>query len=230
MKAADFLARIQQQLATAEAPTPHPGLYTAPVRTLSEDLLGEFTARLTAVGGHAYCAEDPLQARLQCRDIIETLLARGFSLERAALSGHTLLQDLELDGLLRRMGLSVGFFTGSQLLDPVPNTDSAFELETADIGVTGVEYALASSGTLVVAASSYHPRAVSLLPPVHLAIVQRAQLLKDLAALARRIAQDAPTLLPSGLALITGPSRTADIEQTLSIGVHGPAEVHVVFV
>jgi L-lactate dehydrogenase complex protein LldG len=100
-------------------------------------------------------------------------------------------------------------------------------MQDADLGLTGVEYAVAASGTIVVAASPIHPRSASLLPLIHVAVVRRDQLLPDLAALADRIRQDYPERLSSGLALITGPSRTADIEQTLSIGVHGPGELHV---
>ena len=83
---------------------------------------------------------------------------------------------------------------------------------------------------MVMAASPDHPRSASLLPLVHIAVISQDQLLPDLAALADKLHQDFPERPSSGLALITGPSRTADIEQTLSIGVHGPGELHVLLI
>ncbi|MCA9978936.1 MAG: lactate utilization protein, partial [Anaerolineales bacterium] len=106
----------------------------------------------------------------------------------------------------------------------------SFRVQDADVGLTGVEYAIASSGTIVMAASPQHPRSASLLPPVHIAIVRQNQLLPDLAALSEQLKRDFPERPSSGLALITGPSRTADIEQTLSIGVHGPGELHILMI
>ena len=67
---------------------------------------------------------------------------------------------------------------------------------------------------------------VSLLPPVHVAVIRPAQLLPSLAEAIRRVGQAKE--LPSSLVLITGPSRSADIENDLSIGVHGPGSVHAV--
>ena len=107
---------------------------------------------------------------------------------------------------------------------------ASFRVQDADLGLTGVEYAVASSGTIVMAASPHHPRSASLLPPVHIAVVKQGQLLPDLAALAEKLRYDHGERPSSGLALITGPSRTGDIEQTLSIGVHGPGELHVLMI
>lgn len=101
----------------------------------------------------------------------------------------------------------------------------------AGIGVSGVDYALADTGTLVLLTGTGKARSISLLPPVHIAIVKPDQIvsgLDDLFALLRFERKDKQ--LTSAVTFITGPSRTADIELTLVIGVHGPQELHVVVV
>ena len=103
--------------------------------------------------------------------------------------------------------------------------------ERADIGITGVDYAIAETGTCVLIPSAEVSRVVSLLPPVHIAIVNRGQVLPsldELFTLRRRDFLDGK--LGSYMNLITGPSRSADIEYTLVTGVHGPGEVHMVLV
>jgi L-lactate dehydrogenase complex protein LldG len=143
------------------------------------------------------------------------------------LSGHSILDELALEGLLHRLGLAVATATGEESASPERFKEIA---AAADLGVTGVEYAVAASGTLAVAAAPGRPRSVSLLPSLCVAFMRPDQLLPDLATLAEALRRDYPAGMPSGLALVTGPSRTADIEQTLSIGVHGPGEVHVIVV
>ena len=76
----------------------------------------------------------------------------------------------------------------------------------------------------MLAASPEEPRANSLLPCVHVSLAPRGRILPGLAELFAALGAD----LPSALAIVTGPSRSADIEQILAIGVHGPGEVHVV--
>lgn len=98
----------------------------------------------------------------------------------------------------------------------------------ADLGISSADYALADTGTLVMISSAKEARMVSLLPPVHLAIVPRERLLSGLDDLFTILPQ--PAEQTSSMVLITGPSRTADIEQILVRGVHGPGEIHVVIV
>ncbi|UCH24745.1 MAG: LUD domain-containing protein [Trueperaceae bacterium] len=92
----------------------------------------------------------------------------------------------------------------------------------AEIGVTGVLCAIAETGTLVL--SSEAGRFASLLPMRHLALVREEQLVPTMAEALAKYGDE----LPSAWVQATGPSRTADIELTLSIGVHGPGVVHVV--
>ncbi len=93
-----------------------------------------------------------------------------------------------------------------------------------DAGVSDAIYGLADSGSVVLASSPEEPRARSLLPAVHLSRLREELILPGLAELFEALGLD----LPSSLAIVTGPSRSADIEQRLVVGVHGPGEVHVV--
>ncbi|MBI4638314.1 MAG: lactate utilization protein [Candidatus Rokubacteria bacterium] len=104
----------------------------------------------------------------------------------------------------------------------------------ADLGLTGVDLAVAETGTLVLRSGAGRPRSTSLLPPYHVAVFDRGALvdsLHQLGILLEAWHEGAP---PAGdgamISFITGPSRTADIELTLTRGVHGPREVHAVFV
>jgi len=99
---------------------------------------------------------------------------------------------------------------------------------TADVGITSVDYALADTGTLVMLSSPREARMISLLPPAHIAVVPRAHILTGLDELFSLLPNPAET--SSSMVLITGPSRTADIEQILVRGVHGPGQLSVVVV
>ena len=91
-------------------------------------------------------------------------------------------------------------------------------------GVSEAEYGLADTGSVVLAASPDEPRARSLLPAVQVTLLREDRILPGLEELFEAIGGR----LPSALAIVTGPSRSADIEQRLTVGVHGPGEVHVV--
>ena len=90
--------------------------------------------------------------------------------------------------------------------------------------VSEASHGLADTGSVVLAATRDEPRARSLLPDVHITRLHADRIVPGLAELFAALGSE----LPSALAIITGPSRSADIEQKLTIGVHGPGEVHVV--
>jgi L-lactate dehydrogenase complex protein LldG len=96
-------------------------------------------------------------------------------------------------------------------------------LEGAEI--SHAAYALADTGSVVLL-SSDEPRARSLLPWTHVTIVREETIVAGLEELFEALGTD----LPSSIAIVTGPSRSADIEQKLVVGVHGPGEVHVAIV
>jgi L-lactate dehydrogenase complex protein LldG len=104
----------------------------------------------------------------------------------------------------------------------------------ADLGVTGADLAVAETGTLVLVAAAGRPRSTSLLPPCHVALFDRAALVESLeqVGIALEAWHEGPPPAGRGavISFITGPSRTADIELTLTRGVHGPREIHAIFV
>jgi len=98
---------------------------------------------------------------------------------------------------------------------------------SADIGITSANYAIAETGSLAVGAKPGQERLASLLPPVHVAVITRTQIVPDLIDAFRSLEGQ---VLPSNLALITGPSKTGDIELQLTTGVHGPGNWHIVVI
>lgn len=97
---------------------------------------------------------------------------------------------------------------------------------SAQAGLTGALAGIAESGSLLIAGDGRHPLTASLLPPLHIAILPKSMLVTTLEE-----ALAIPEIRTAAAAvLITGPSRTADIEMTLTIGVHGPGEEHVFLV
>jgi len=96
----------------------------------------------------------------------------------------------------------------------------------ADLGVTSATFAIATTGTLVQESSAAGGRTASLLPRVHLAIVPARRIVASTAEVLRGLG--VAGRLPSNLVLITGPSRSGDIEQIIALGVHGPIAVEVV--
>ncbi len=111
--------------------------------------------------------------------------------------------------------------TGEQYLPGIQTTYGPDP--TVRVGVTGALVGIAESGSLVLAGGAGSPLTASLLPDIHVAVLRVSDLVPTLAeALARPEIRQAPAAV-----VITGPSRTADIEMTLTIGVHGPRELHV---
>jgi L-lactate utilization protein LutC len=120
------------------------------------------------------------------------------------------------------MSLADQFAANAEVAGFVVHRGEPPEIDGA--GVSRAVYALADTGSVVLAASPEEPRAASLLPDVHVTLVPAEVILAGLEELFAVVGDD----LPSSLAIVTGPSRSADIEQLLTVGVHGPGEVHVV--
>jgi L-lactate utilization protein LutC len=99
----------------------------------------------------------------------------------------------------------------------------------AHVGVTSAEYGIAETGTLVLLSGASQQRLISLLPPVHVCLLNPSRIEARMGDLLSRVSAafgPGPTP-PRAVTFITGPSCTADIEQTLVRGMHGPRELHV---
>ena len=178
----------------------------------SRSLVEIFSENLEAVGGHTVVA-------LNDNDVV------------AAVTG--IISDLQKTPLrARRIALSdapaLNRFTPQIAVDvdEITTSPSAAELFDYDVGISTAQAGIAETGTLVLESESERHRLVSLVPPVHIAIVDAADIcltLGEALAAVGRGSELSPTIT-----LITGPSRTADIELTLAIGIHGPQELYVI--
>lgn len=97
-----------------------------------------------------------------------------------------------------------------------------------DVGVTGALAGLAESGSLVLSHGPGRPRMASLIPEIHVALLETGRIARDLAHWAHEYPES--VVDTTNLVFVTGPSRTGDIEQELNLGVHGPRTVHIVIV
>ena len=112
--------------------------------------------------------------------------------------------------------------------EPQARQKALAALAQAGVGITGCSAALADTGSLVLESRRGQGRMASLLPPVHIALLTAAQIYPDMQSFLR--AQPQAGARSSNLVFITGPSRSADIEQTLTVGVHGPGALHIVLI
>lgn len=113
---------------------------------------------------------------------------------------------------------------------PVIHTDEGYDvdaLESCDVGISGCDVLVAQTGTVVVTNRSAGGRALSVLPPHHVVVATRDQLVRDLTAAFARVQETYGANYPSMVSFITGPSRTGDIERILVLGAHGPKKLTV---
>lgn len=221
-----ILATIQRSLAAAHLPgaratlPPRTGIST-PADTAT--LVDSFTRELTTVRGRVHRPQTAEQA-------IETVI----KLLREA-GGDEILawadEALPIAGLGEAIGRA-GFKALDAAVPAAARAEGRREKQTqlsrASAGVTGALAGLADTGSIVVTSSPKRPRLASLLPPTHIALLPVDRLYPDLPAFLARH----PDLTQHGsnAVIITGPSRTADIELTPVYGVHGPKILHVVIV
>lgn len=173
-----------------------------------EDRIRAFRAALEPLTGKVYEAGSKAEAR----EIVDGL-TRG---KRAVASAAGILGECGITGLEQ---------VTSRFADAAAMRAA---LAVTDFGITGADYALADTGTLAMVSSPEEARLVSLLPPVHIAVLRKERLLSGLDELLTVMPR--PAEQTSSMVLITGPSRTADIEMFLVRGVHGPGAIHVILV
>jgi L-lactate dehydrogenase complex protein LldG len=183
-----------------------------------DSLIQQFEAELAAVGGLWHRASNAASA---CECILR--IAAAHKARKAIAWDVALIGDIGLASSFVEAGVEVVTRSSGVASATVQAAD-------ADIGITAADYALADTGTLVLRSGAGRARAVSLLPPVHIALLKTDQIVSGLDDLFPLLAGDGVSGggPDSALTFITGPSRTADIELTMVIGVHGPQELHVI--
>lgn len=102
--------------------------------------------------------------------------------------------------------------------------------ESDMVGITGAFCAIAETGTLMTVSGPGTAATVSLLPETHIAVVQASRIVRAMEEAWQLLRNEYPVALPRAVNFISGPSRSGDIEQTVTIGVHGPYRVHIVLV
>jgi len=186
-------------------PLPADAAAGAPRTMPDDDLVARFAARLLAVGGEfldpGHNAADAIAERLAAQAVRTVALGGGDELRAVAAA-------------LQRRGIVC-----------LPPTAVPADLFAADAGVTMAQWGIAETGTIVLDADAATARAASLVPPLHVALLPRSRVLPDLDAALAVL----PQPVPHAVTLVTGPSRTADIELQLVVGVHGPRALIVVF-
>ncbi|MBN4064202.1 lactate utilization protein [Dehalococcoides mccartyi] len=144
-------------------------------------------------------------------------------------SNHEVLDQINVDAAVTSTGATIGTTEHSGDLSREMVENSKTDAFSADIGITGVDYAIAETGTVVLHPRNGLSRLVSLAPPTHIAVLRPGEVLDSLDEL---FAMERNDLFKGELAgsmnLISGPSKTADIEGTTVTGIHGPLEVHLI--
>jgi L-lactate dehydrogenase complex protein LldG len=165
-------------------------------------------------------------------DVIEAIARQREA--RRAIAWHPAALGIDWSGALAARGIQAEAMPAAGVGSPAERRALRHRIAMADLGVTGVDLAIAETGSLVLLSGSGRPRSTSLLPPYHVAVFDREALVESLAQVGVFLEawhDGAPEGWRGGVInVITGPSRTADIELTLTRGVHGPKEVHAIFV
>ena len=203
-----ILARIRDAL-TGSGRIPIPRAAEAP-RRQSADAAAAFVSAALLVNAHA----EVVTHAAAIGDRLVTL-CRELNAASVQLSHRAATMPWRLGETCAAAGLRVA----------TPPDSRAGMPSAADVAVTVADYALADTGTIVSLASAFEGRLDSVLAPIHVAIVPESVILPDMWALFAEVSRRGSFVQHSSVVLITGPSRTADIELTLTIGVHGPANV-----
>jgi L-lactate utilization protein LutC len=220
-----FLARVRSAAAAGRAHRVHLRS-DLPERVgycgAGADPVARLIDEVNAVGGQAHRAADLAAAR----DILANLLAL-YAPRSALCWRHPLLERLGLGELLATHQVAA---LDHEALYPLAQPEQRTKMFAAEIGISSVSLAIAETGTLALASRPGQERLASLLPPVHVAIVEASQIVPDLFDYFDRLEADGLASLPSNFVFITGPSKTGDIELTLTTGVHGPGKWHVIVI
>jgi L-lactate dehydrogenase complex protein LldG len=220
-----FLKRVRDAAAAGRAYRVHPNadVTRSMGRAAHEvNLVEEYVAEVAKAGGRPVVATSRAAAREELRKLLHLYEPRSALCWR-----HPVLERLELAQFLQQQRVErIDAETTAEL----SRESGRAKWLAADIGITSAECAIAETGSLLMAHAFGNERVASLLPPVYVAIVERAQIVPDLFDVVEHFQSQVPGDLPSNLTFITGPSKTGDIESKLVTGVHGPGKWHVIVI
>jgi L-lactate dehydrogenase complex protein LldG len=217
-----FLARVRESAHRGRAYRVHVDELPDDVSYIGggDDLCARMSREVDEVGGTSAVVDSIEAAREAVAGLLEQYHAR-----KAFCWQHETLDRIGLAELLAEKNVER---LGHDVLIGIEEPQRRKRMLAADIGITGVDLAIAETGTLLVCARAGQERLASLLPRVHVAIVEESRIVPDLLDAIAQLNERGLESLPSNIALITGPSKTGDIELELTTGVHGPGKWHVV--
>ena len=194
-----------------------------PLKELSldrEGMIATFTEKLTAEEGSVYRVGNKREAVDKL-----TVIAAEEGLQRVAASTDETIAPLDLPGWGTERGITV--YTADDFGDGDSYRDAVFE--DAQAGITGVDYAVAETGTLVIAHNRHNPRLVSLAPILHIAVVSVDRMVAVYEQAIEKLYGKSGDV-SSQISFITGPSMTADIQARPFKGMHGPRRLVVILI
>lgn len=199
---ADIRASLQRTTDSPVAPRPP----SVPPRSAGaiDDEIAKLIGEVNALKGNAQCLAS-VDLQIALADLV-----RAESVRRAVLWNTERLKRLNVAAMLRACGVEI-----------IPHDADKQTMAQADLGITEADYLLPETGTVGLLSSPDKPRSVSLLPRAHLVIAQRNAVCDDLHQVFAQAKSE------NYLVFVTGPSRTADIEMVLTIGVHGPKSYYL---
>ena len=233
-----FLESVRRSLQREPGPpeSPHPGLNDT-LAHLEEEAaaahrrlqtarpqLVDRLARVAALRDwHVYRADGPEEAIGYLSSLSSKL-----GITQCVRTTQDVFDEVHLDAPLLAQGVSV---TTAALETGATRESVRAGIADAGLGITGADYAIAETGSVILLPRQGLSRLASVVPPVHVALVRPQDVVEsidDLFLFRRLEYGRGGGDMGSYLNFITGPSRTADIEQTLVVGVHGPKEVHMI--
>lgn len=184
-------------------------------------LIARFTEEATAVSAQVHQSSSA-QVFERIREICAA------TEQEVAISGAFIFGELNLPAALTALGCST-FDTRSHASE---HEDLVGRLAKCGVGITGADYGIAETGTVVLSSDEKNALLVSLLPPIHIAVLRSSQIVAGLDEVISKLGEERIGRIDAcrSASFITGPSRTSDVELTLSIGVHGPKELHLIIV
>ena len=227
-----FLARVRQALQSGKPPHHNGAASGQNGEAVSlvqegEDLAVRLQKELEGVGGRVARVRHAAEAARYV-----TRLAEEKGAEVVVRWQSDLLDMLEIDDALQAAGSEVHTAAPPNEAEAADRRQELRDLlARADLGLSGVDAVIAETGTLMLKAQPGQMRGVSLLPPVHVAVARTDQVVASFADALLRVRQSGENLqenLTSCISFVTGPSRTGDIELKLTVGVHGPGEMHLI--